>query len=125
MSTYYFPYCHFWHGSWYERSAKPVPVIGLGLLQLLILSGMPIFKLHLGLLLPLCFLLARIFICGDRSRGKRVQESEKETAEGQKNKQKNSGFFCSKTKLMCWMLPSTSSLSLCSSLHLRRLSGSA
>lgn len=61
-------------------SAKPVPVIGFGLLQLLVLPGMPLFQLHLGLLLPLRFLLTRILICGD-SRERCVQELDRETAE--------------------------------------------
>lgn len=41
---------------------KTVPVIGFGFLQLLVLPGMPFLQLHLGFLLPLRLLLARVII---------------------------------------------------------------
>lgn len=48
-----------------DCSTKPLPVVGFGFLQLLILPGVPLFQLHLGLLLPLCLLLARVAVCGE------------------------------------------------------------
>lgn len=94
ISICWLPCSHFWP-SQQPMSAKPVPVIGFGLLQLLVLPGMPLFKLHLGLLLPLRFLLARILICRDRSRGRCAQELDRETPEEDPvRKIRNPDVFC-------------------------------
>lgn len=41
-----------------------LPVVALGFLQLLVLPGVPLLQLHLGLLLPLGLLRARVAVCG-------------------------------------------------------------
>ena len=46
---------------------ETVPVVDFGLLQLLFLSAVPLFQLHLGLLLPLCLLLTGVGIWDQRS----------------------------------------------------------
>ena len=46
----------------FPLSVRAPPVVDFGLLQLLVLPAVPLLQLHLGLLLPLCLLLAGVGI---------------------------------------------------------------